>query len=120
MLARLRRNDEAEVAVPVFDRSIEIARSGARIITRSVRHLVVEGNYLLLDEPPWDGLAVHFDLTVFIDVPEAEIRRRLEQRWTDLTGIELIEKLEGNDLPNAELVMSRSRPADVVLRQSCF
>ncbi len=116
MLARLRRNEEDEVAVPVFDRSIEIARAGARIIPRSVTHLVVEGNYLLVDAPPWDTLAEHFDVTVYIDVPEAELRRRLLDRWSDLSGEALEEKLEGNDMPNVRLVLSRSRPADFVLR----
>ncbi len=117
MLERLRRNDEPEVAVPVFDRSIEIARAGAHIIPRSVRNLVVEGNYLLLDVPPWDALAPLFDLTVFIEVPEGELRRRLLERWADLSGAALEEKLEDNDLPNARLVRSHSRPADVVLHQ---
>lgn len=116
MLARLRTNDEAEVAVPVFDRSIEIARAGARIIAQSVSHLVVEGNYLLLDTEPWPSLARYFDTTVFLEVPESELRRRLLSRWADLTGSALEEKLEGNDMPNVRLVRSRSRPADFVLR----
>lgn len=117
MLARLRRNDEEEVAVPVFDRSIEIARAGARIIPRSVRHIVVEGNYLLLDSPPWTDLAEHFDTTVYLDVPEPELRRRLLERWSDLSGDALEEKLEGNDLPNVRLVTSSSRSGDYVIRQ---
>lgn len=116
MLDRLRRNDEDEVAVPVFDRSIEIARAGARIIPRSVSHIVVEGNYLLLDSPPWTDLADRFDTTVFIEVPEAELRRRLLERWTLLTGAALEEKLEGNDMPNVRLVRESSRPADYVLK----
>lgn len=114
-LARLRRNDEPEVAVPVFDRTIEIARAGARIIPQSVRYLVVEGNYLLLDEYPWNRLADQFDLTVFIDVAEPELRRRLLKRWAELSGTALREKLEGNDLPNARLVQTRSRPAEYVI-----
>lgn len=116
MLARLRRNDEEEVAVPVFDRTIEIARAGARIIPRSVSHIVVEGNYLLLETPPWIDLADQFDTTVYIDVPEVELRRRLLERWWDLSGEALDEKLEGNDMPNVRLVQSHSRPADFVLR----
>ncbi len=79
-------------------------------------NLVVEGNYLLVDAPPWDTLAEHFDATVYIDVPEAELRRRLLDRWSDLSGEALEEKLEGNDMPNVRLVLSRSRPADFVLR----
>ena len=115
MLARLRRNDEDEVAVPVFDRGIEISRAGARIIPRSVSHIVVEGNYLLLDVRPWTDLGDHFDTTVSIDVPEAELRRRLVERWSHLSGAALEEKLEGNDMPNVRLVRSSSRPADIVI-----
>jgi pantothenate kinase len=51
-LLRLRARDEEAVAVPVFDRDIEIARAGARLIPRSVRIVVAEGNYLLLAARP--------------------------------------------------------------------
>jgi pantothenate kinase len=116
MLTRLKRNDEAEIAVPVFDRSIEIARNSARIIPRPVRHLIVEGNYLLLNEPSWKDLAPLFDTTVFLDVPMAELERRLSERWQDLSPEDCRMKLAENDLPNAELVSARSRSAEFVLR----
>ncbi|WP_172294205.1 AAA family ATPase [Pseudoruegeria sp. HB172150] len=115
MLRRLRENAEAEVAVPVFDRSIEIARAGARIIPSTVRYVVTEGNYLLLDQAPWDGLAALFDTTVFVDVPEAELERRLLGRWAALSGDALREKMEGNDLPNMRLVLAQSRAAEFVV-----
>ncbi len=115
MLMRLRENSEAEIAVPVFDRSIEIARNAARFIPQSVRHLIVEGNYLLLDAPRWSDLAPLFDTTVFLDVPMDELRRRLGTRWVDLQGEELRMKMEENDLPNAELVVQESRPAEFVI-----
>lgn len=51
-LARLGARDEAFVAVPVFDRGIEIARAGARLIPAETPVIVAEGNYLLLAEPP--------------------------------------------------------------------
>ncbi|MEM8804389.1 MAG: hypothetical protein AAGF55_17860, partial [Pseudomonadota bacterium] len=113
MLKRLRRNDEPEIAVPVFDRSIEIARNAARFIPRDVRHLLVEGNYLLLDAPGWRDL--QFDTTVFLDVPLEELKRRLQLRWTSLQGEALRVKLEENDLPNVELVVSNSRAANFVV-----
>eukprot|EP01035_Chromulina_nebulosa_P056285 gene56285-77144_t len=84
MLGRLRANAEPEIAVPVFDRSIEIARAGGRMIPQSVRHLVVEGNYILLASGDWADLQRHFDTTVMIHVGEPELRRRLEGRWKDL------------------------------------
>lgn len=114
MLDRLRANAEDEIAVPVFDRSIEIARNAARFIPQGVRHLVVEGNYLLLAQRPWSELA--FDTTVFLDVPMDELKRRLLDRWKSLEGAERIAKMEENDLPNARLVVAESRPADFVLR----
>ena len=114
MLERLRANTEDEVAVPVFDRSIEIARNAARFIPKTVRHLIVEGNYLLLDETPWREL--DFDTTVFLEVPIDELERRLLDRWKELEGEALRVKMEENDLPNARLVVENSRPAEFVLR----
>lgn len=115
MLARLRRNEEEEIAVPVFDREIEIARNSARTIARPVRHLIVEGSYLLLDRPPWSSLADLFDTTVFLDVPMETLRERLEARWSGLGREERRVRLEDNDLPNARLVRTRRRAADFLL-----
>lgn len=115
MLARLRENSEPEITVPVFDRELEIARAGARIIPSTVRHLIVEGNYLLLKEPPWSGLAEHFDTTVFLEVPMTVLRARLEERWKDLQPEERRCKLDDNDLPNAKLVLDDSRASQFVV-----
>ncbi|MEM0949968.1 MAG: AAA family ATPase [Pseudomonadota bacterium] len=112
MLDRLRHNIEDEIAVPVFDRSIETARNSARIIDKTTRHLIVEGNYLLLDQAPWTGLADYFDTTVFIEVDPGVLRGRLEDRWKALDRDARLAKLEENDLPNARLVQAESRPAE--------
>jgi pantothenate kinase len=117
MLDRLKADDGRAVAVPVFDRAIEIARAGARIIAPGARIIVVEGNYLLLDHPDWTALRGRFDLTVMLDVPDSVLRQRLTERWQGLglAGSALTEKLEGNDLPNMRLVLGKSVKADVVL-----
>lgn len=116
MLTRLRQNAEPEIAVPVFDRSIEIARAGARMIPQSVRYIVAEGNYLLLSEGHWRDLHPHYDLTVMIDEPEAVLRARLEDRWKDLSSEDRAWKLDGNDLPNGRRVLNDSVAADYVVR----
>lgn len=116
MLARLRRNEEDVIAVPVFDRDLEIARNGARLINRSVRHVIVEGNYLLLRQEPWHQLVQHFDITVFLDVPMDILLARLEDRWKDLPESMRSAKLRDNDMPNATLVQSECRPAEYVIR----
>ncbi|HMQ57962.1 MAG TPA: nucleoside triphosphate hydrolase, partial [Rhizobiaceae bacterium] len=84
LLQRLRANQEAEIAVPVFDRSIEIARAGAAMVPQGVTRLVVEGNYLLLDRAPWSHLKPLFDTTVLLTVSESVLRDRLLARWSGL------------------------------------
>ncbi|MEM9549738.1 MAG: nucleoside/nucleotide kinase family protein [Pseudomonadota bacterium] len=118
MLKRLRANEDPEVAIPLFDRSIEIARAGASVIPQRTSIIVVEGNYLLLDKPPWDSLASLFDLTVALDVPEDVLRERLTQRWIhyQLSPDEITAKLEDNDLPNGRLIREASRAPDLIVR----
>jgi pantothenate kinase len=115
LLSRLAANTEDEIAIPVFDRSIEISRGGARIIPRSVKYIVTEGNYLLLGREPWSRLRHLFDVTVFLDVEEGELRKRLLSRWKDLSPADLDAKIEGNDMINAETVLKESVEADFIL-----
>lgn len=116
LLIRLRAGEEA--AIPVFDRTVELSRAAADVVAQDDRILVVEGNYLLLDDPPWSDIAPLFDLTVFLDVPMGELKRRLIARW--LGHGKSPEAAEAwamsNDIPNAETVITRSLPADLVLR----
>jgi len=117
-LARLRDPEEGAVAVPVFDRTLEISRGSARIIGAEVRLILAEGNYLLLDNEPWPSLRRHFDATVLIHVPEQDLKRRLRRRWEGygLTEAQIDFKLEQNDLPNGRLVMASTSGIDFVLR----
>ncbi len=115
LLKRLRVEDE--VAIPLFDRDLEISRAGADIVTAADRLLVVEGNYLLLNEAPWPEGAPLFDLTVWIDVPEAELDTRLQARWAQYgkTPAEARAWIDGNDLPNIRRVTQNSRAADLTI-----
>jgi pantothenate kinase len=116
LLERLRKGD-ADVAVPRFDRAADMARAGAAIVGADARFVFVEGNYLLLDESPWYGLAPLFDYTVWLDVPRGELERRLLQRWLDhgLSREDAQRRTFSNDLPNAERVLARRRAADTVI-----
>lgn len=116
-IVRAVRAGDLEVLVPVFDRDREIAIASARSIAPQDRIVLVEGNYLLLDEAPWSGLAPLFDFSLFVTPAIDELERRLTARWQgyNLDAAAIDWKLNGNDLPNARLVLERSRPADLTI-----
>lgn len=116
-LERIRRADAA-VAVPVFDRPLDLARAGGRLVTLEHRIVIVEGNYLLLDQGPWRALHDLFDLSVMLDVDDATLEKRLIDRWLSM-GREADaarRKALDKDMPNARLVKTTSIPPDLVWR----
>jgi pantothenate kinase len=117
-LRRLQANDEPSVAVPRFDRDIEIARAGAIVIESEARLIVTEGNWLLLADEPWPMLRPYFDHTALVvaDMETLELRNR--QRWVDYDFTEemIRAKLDDNDMPNARLVYERSVEPDWIIR----
>lgn len=108
---------EAEIAIPVFDRSMELSRAAAAIIEGKTRFIVVEGNYLLLRQPPWDRLRPFFDFTIYLDVPREELEQRLVKRWLD-HGFDMTYAanwIVSNDMPNVLAVINNSGKADLTL-----
>ncbi len=117
ILSRLKTNREDAIAVPLFDRDLEIARAGARLIPRSCKIILVEGNYLLLDLAPWSGLKQYFDLSVALSVPFPTLEKRLIARWTGLgfSPDEAFRRARENDLANASLVQEKGLDATLVI-----
>jgi pantothenate kinase len=115
LVQRLR--ERSEVIAPVFDRARDLAVAGAQVIPAEAEVVLVEGNYLLFDAPPWFNLAPIWSLSVRLEVPLQDLRARLIQRWLKLghTSATATRRAEANDIPNAEAVVARALPADIVL-----
>lgn len=110
------RTAETDVSVPTFERKLDAVVPGGAQIAAGIRFVLVEGNYLLLTRPGWHDLFPLFDLSIRVDVPEEELRRRLLRRWRDLPEAEALRKVEENDLPNGRMLRAESRAADLVVR----
>ncbi|XDA98345.1 nucleoside/nucleotide kinase family protein [Sulfitobacter sp. LCG007] len=111
-----RLSEAREVVYPVFDRTREIAIAGAGFVPAACDTVVVEGNYLLFDSPGWRDLGRFWDVSIRLEADIEVLRARLMERWTGF-GLSLEQsraKAEGNDLPNAELVLSNPTPADII------
>ena len=108
---------EPDIAIPVFDRSLELSRNAADIVSGETKFILVEGNYLLLKSAPWNKLKPLFDFTLYIDVTEAELVRRLMQRWHEHGFDETYAKnwIASNDLLNIRIIQTESTKADLVV-----
>lgn len=117
ILNRLRENSETQIAVPRFDRDLEIARAGAVLIERKAQLIIVEGNYLLLKQEPWQQLLPLFDVKILVAVDEHVLEQRLRDRWSsyNLDEADIQRKVFENDLPNGRLVINESVEPDIVV-----
>jgi pantothenate kinase len=117
LISRLKRSEHS-VFAPIFDRPADQSRAGAIEVSSDVKIVITEGNYLLLDQSPWEQLTSLFDLTVFLEVPSATLRERLINRWLDhgLPYDDAVKRAESNDLKNARLVEEKSKAADVIIK----
>lgn len=112
MLDRLRREDD--VAIPIFDRKLDLGRMSAFAVTRAHRVLVVEGNYLLLDTEPWISMRAVYHCAIWINAPKRVLKERLVQRWVThgLTRDAAEQRARDNDLANVDLVLHGSGHPD--------
>ncbi|WP_176086266.1 nucleoside/nucleotide kinase family protein [Martelella sp. HB161492] len=107
------RLDQQEVFVPEFDREQDLAIAAAISIAPEDRIVIVEGNYLLLDEPGWRDLRHMLDFTVFLDPPLNLLEERLVRRWRDhgLDAEAAEQRARENDIVNAKRVLAHRLPA---------
>jgi pantothenate kinase len=115
-LRRIRKGEE--VAIPVFDRNLELARAGADVVTGDDRIILVEGNYLLLNQTPWTALHPLFDFRIFVSATESLLTRRLTERWQHYGRTDAAEWIASNDLPNALTVLRGSTGWDLLIEAS--
>ena len=117
LLRRLHEADEAVVYAPRFDRSLEESIGSAVPVPAAVPLIIVEGNYLLHDEPGWNDVAGLLDECWYLE-PGEEVRlarlvARHQRYGRNLT--EAAERSYGSDQRNAELVRNtRSRASRVI------
>jgi pantothenate kinase len=74
------RSESGTIYAPEFDRDIEDSLAHVVEIGPDVRLVVTEGNYLLLDSPPWDGVREMLDEAWFVHLADDERRRRMVAR----------------------------------------
>ena len=118
LIKRLRGEDT--VPYPTFDRDADRTVPDGGQINETTRIVLVEGNYLLLNQSPWDSLAGLFDMTVRLVVDHETLAARLITRWIDhgLSPENARDRALGNDMVNVRYVDAHSFDPDYVIRSS--
>ena len=100
---------------PAYSRELHDVVPGVINITGEI--VLIEGNYLLLDEPRWRDLAAMADQTVFLSADEQMLRNRLIHRKVigGATRLEAEAWYEMSDGRNVRLVLDFHVPADIEL-----
>ena len=109
---------ELEFAWPKYDRQLhDPVPDAIPVISEGI--VIIEGNYLLLDEPGWRDLKAMADLTVFIECDESLVTERLLERMRrgGRPSESARKHYEFNDRPNWKRTMQSRLESDVVL---CF
>lgn len=105
------------LAYPVYSRYLHDPIAEAGVIESWQQIVVLEGNYWLLDEPPWKQYQPLFDLRIFLKAkPESLLAGLRERHLRGQKNPEFVaEHMRLVDLPNIERVLDGSGPADVVV-----
>jgi pantothenate kinase len=120
LLKRLREASEPVVYAPEYVRaSVESSIGSAIAVPREVPVVLTEGNYLLIDEEPWNAVPSLLDETWFVDVdPELRRRQLLERHRANGKPDELARAFAlGSDETNARLVEAARGRADLVVER---
>ena len=100
---------------PVYDRLLHNPVEDAVMIEKDI--VILEGNYLLLDEDGWKDISDYADFSVFVCAEEDELRKRLIERRIK-TGVEekaSAQFVDFSDMPNVRLCLEHSKKADLTL-----
>lgn len=119
LLRRLRQQQADEVVyAPEFRREIEEPVAGAIAVDPRVRLVITEGNYLLLQQGHWAGVAPELDEVWYVELDEDLRRQRLQQRHMRFgrTAEAAQGWIESTDEPNARLIEATRQQAHWIWR----
>jgi len=106
------------IEFPTFDRALDsVVESGGKV-EPSHEIVIVEGNYLLMTEPPWHQIRHYMNDILYIDAPHAVLLDRLIGRHMQggMSQGEARVKVDSTDLPNAVLIEKTRHLATKVVK----
>lgn len=108
---------QGEVTLPSFDHGVGDPVADAITIIPQNKIILVEGNYLLLDLPPWQDLQNVFHETWYIDCDVDTAMDRVFERQVGHGRTPEVARwrVENNDRKNALLIAETAARADLLV-----
>lgn len=123
ILRRVHRSDDANpIFTPQYDRTVHEPIAARGRIDASTEVVLVEGNYLLLDEPGWLDVGHLLTLSWYLDCSAALRQRRLVERQVrgGRSVDDASEWVRTVDEPNALVIEGTRYRADFVSDSTAF
>lgn len=100
---------------PIYDRNLHDVVEDKVLVTKNI--ILIEGNWLLLNEDGWRDLKEYCDYSIFINADEEMLKDRLIQRKRrgGLSEDAAIKFYEKSDSKNVKRVLNNSLKADLEL-----
>lgn len=119
MVTDLRNPPGKTIIVPTFDHARKDPVEGDLTIPLSTRIVLVEGNYIALNEELWRDARSLFDEVWFVEVDFEVARRRLAARHVRAGIAKTLEdgdkRAVENDLPNGREIIEKRLPVDEIV-----
>jgi pantothenate kinase len=115
LLSNLSELQEDNATWPQYDRNLHDPVENAIQVTAPL--VIIEGNWLLLNQPEWQALEKFCDFAIFISAKPELLEKRLVDRKIQggLTATQALDFYQRTDKNNVLTVLEGSRPADIHL-----
>ena len=112
------KSDAATMLLPSYSRELHEPVPNGVTIGPEIEWVIIEGNFLFLNDPPWKSIRELLDRRIFLDAEDEVLRERLERRHAAAgrNAKWIKAHFQRTDGPNIRRVRESARYADAILR----
>ena len=113
---KLKELKEHDIYWPIYDRIAHDPKEDAIFVNANI--VLIEGNYLLLDDEAWRDLKEYADLTIYLDVKKEDLKDDLIKRkmQSGLSYDATLAHYARVDARNHDLIASKLLKSDIVFK----
>ncbi|CDK27081.1 unnamed protein product [Kuraishia capsulata CBS 1993] len=121
LVKQLKCDRSKPIHAPTFDHKDKDPVEDSLIVNPSCEIVLLEGNYLHLEEQPWSEIATLSDEKWLVYTDPLQVRQRLIKRHIE-AGItdkleDAVKRVDSNDMVNGDYILSHSLKPDLIIER---